>query len=511
MWLDERVVTLFKRNLQPTLTYWSVFFSFGLCIAFLGPTLLDLRCQTQSSLQQITWVFFSQQFCLLLGSCLGGVFKRTLKQSLVVLFVSTLVISLVFSIIPFCHDVVVLAVVMAVAGLAMGCIDTISNMRLVKIYQKDSAIFLQALHFFVGFGALLSPLIADSFLSETNCIQSNSTVTSNLGHIRNTLVSHHPRNLSHYELPLSGLVITRVSYAFWIMALINLPVPIAVFLLLYKEGMVPCCARKSSSLLKADELAMEIHGAHKEDGHHSSQKSGFSESVEESGHEDFFSCFQSKNFRGAPFSYFAVHVTGALVLFMSDGIVGEYSGFVYTYAAEKPLSMEHKKAGFLPSLFWAFITLGRLIAIPVSYKAKPATMIFVSLTGVLVTFLLLLLFTSYSTIFLFVGTALLGLFLSSIFPSMLAYTEDILNYKGCATTVLVTGAGIGEMVLQMMVGSIIQEQGSYSFLVCGTIFGCLAFSFYVVLLVFHRLHLRPSAELSSQPAVMDESSISYQR
>lgn len=48
-----------------------------------------------------------------------------------------------FAIIPLCHNVVVLAVVMAVAGLAMGCIDTISNMQLVKIYQKDSAIFLQ--------------------------------------------------------------------------------------------------------------------------------------------------------------------------------------------------------------------------------------------------------------------------------------------------------------------------------------------------------------------------------
>lgn len=33
--------------------------------------------------------------------------------------------------------------VMALAGLAMGCIDTVANMQLVRIYQKDSAIFLQ--------------------------------------------------------------------------------------------------------------------------------------------------------------------------------------------------------------------------------------------------------------------------------------------------------------------------------------------------------------------------------
>ena len=72
MGCNGRVSELLRRNLQPTLTYWSVFFSFGLCIAFLGPTLLDLRCQTHSSLPQISWVFFSQQLCLLLGSLLKG-------------------------------------------------------------------------------------------------------------------------------------------------------------------------------------------------------------------------------------------------------------------------------------------------------------------------------------------------------------------------------------------------------------------------------------------------------
>lgn len=66
-----------------------------------------------------------------------------LAQSLLALFASSLAISVVFAIIPFCHNVVVLAVVMAMAGLAMGCIDTLSNMQLVKIYQKDSAVFLQ--------------------------------------------------------------------------------------------------------------------------------------------------------------------------------------------------------------------------------------------------------------------------------------------------------------------------------------------------------------------------------
>uniref|UniRef100_A0A8C5K1G7 Major facilitator superfamily domain containing 4A n=1 Tax=Jaculus jaculus TaxID=51337 RepID=A0A8C5K1G7_JACJA len=361
MGCDGRVSELLRRNLQPTLTYWSVFFSFGLCIAFLGPTLLDLRCQTHSSLPQISWVFFSQQFCLLLGSALGGVFKRTLAQSLWALFTSTLVISLVFVVIPFCHDVKVLASVMALAGLAMGCIDTVANMQLVRIYQKDSAFFLQVLHFFVGFGALLSPLIADPFLSEANCLPGNSThnVTSrsHLFHASRVLGQHHSTaqpwsNQTITKSPPKDAAENHVSYAFWIMALIN--------------------------------------------------------------------------------------------------------------------------------------------------------------AGVVITFLLLLIF-SYNVIFLFVGTASLGLFLSSTFPSMLAYTEDILQYKGCATTVLVTGAGIGEMVLQMLVGSVFQAQGSYSFLVCGVIFGCLAFTFYVLLLFFHRMHPELSSVPSQDKSFGVESSEFYQR
>ncbi|XP_028925711.1 major facilitator superfamily domain-containing protein 4A isoform X1 [Ornithorhynchus anatinus] len=493
-----RASALLVRNLQPTLTYWSVFFSFGLCVAFLGPTLFDLRCQTHSSLPQVTWVFFAQQFCLLLGSTLGGVFKRTLAQSLWVLFTSSLAISLVFAVIPFCFNVVVLAIVMAMAGLAMGCIDTISNMQLVKIYQKDSAIFLQVLHFFMGFGALLSPLIADPFLSESNCIQANGTANSSL--------PHQPRNLSHLELPSEGLVVTRLSYAFWIMALINLPVPFAVLLLLYKERLVPCCWWRSPRLLAADELALETQPTEKDSGSSLPPKAPLDQ-----GHDDLFSCCQGKNFKGAPYSYFAIHIAGALVLFMTDGIMGEYSGFVYSYAVEEPLSVGHKVAGYLPSLFWGFITLGRLLSIPISYRLKPATMVLINVVGVVGTFLLLLIF-SHSVIFLFVGTACLGLFLSSTFPSMLSYTEDILQYKGCATTVLVTGAGIGEMVLQLLVGSIFQVQGSYSFLVCGVIFGCLAFTFYILLLFFHRMHPRPSSVTGPDKATeMHGSDFSYQR
>lgn len=45
----------------------------------------------------------------------------------------------------------------------------------------------------------------------------------------------------------------------------QLPVPIAVFFLLYKERMVPCFSSSSHPLLSADELAMETRPPEKDD------------------------------------------------------------------------------------------------------------------------------------------------------------------------------------------------------------------------------------------------------
>lgn len=137
---------------------------------------------------------------------------------------------------------------------------------------------------------------------------------------------------------------------------------------------------------------------------------------------------------------------------------GAYAGFVYTYGVAPPMSLPHKTAGYLASIFWAAITAGRLLSIPLSYRFQPVRLLMFNLVrsvkifstlqkrwtqltppllmlsllwqaGAIVTVLMLLIFYT-SSIFLFVGTCLCGLFLSSIFPCMLAYTEDILDYQG---------------------------------------------------------------------------------
>ncbi|KAF5902766.1 major facilitator superfamily domain-containing protein 4A, partial [Clarias magur] len=483
--VGSRSCVLFRGHWQPTLTYWSAFFSFGLCLALLGPTVLDLRCQTHSTLQQVTLAFFSQQFCLFVGSFVGGIFSKSFCSSLSSLAASTLIISVVFALIPLCSNLPMLVIAMAVTGLAMGIIDTISNLQLVKLYQKDSTVFLQVLHFFVGLGALLSPLIADPFLSETDCILGNTTINSSstVRHLRNILSGRHLHNVSHISFEDDGEAGTKVSYAFWIMAFVNLPVPIAVLILMYREQMLSCCPEPSPRLLGQESRsdAVKMQG--------SIEKADVSstELPEPTGHMDMLNCCRLSRLRGQPASFFGLHVFGGMVLFFSDGIVGSYTGFVYTYAVSPPMSLTHKMAGYLTSVFWAAITVGRLVSIPLSYRIKPVRLLTFNQVGVILTQLLLLILYKNSA-FLFVGTCFLGLFISSVYPCMLALTEDLLDYKGCATTVLVTSAGMGEMLLQSLVGSMIDTHGSYSFLLCGMIFGCMGFTLFLALLLVQHRH-----------------------
>ncbi|KAF6725400.1 Major facilitator superfamily domain-containing protein 4-A [Oryzias melastigma] len=165
--------------------------------------------------------------------------------------------------------------------------------------------------------------------------------------------------------------------------------------------------------------------------------------------------------------------------------------------------MGRKAAGCLDSVFWASITGGRLAFIYLSYRYSAPVLLTVSLVGVILVQFLMLFFYS-SCVFLFICTCVLGLCISSVFPSMLAFTEDTLDYKGCATTVLVTSASAGEMILQLLVGSVIHSQGSYSFLLCCTIASCVGFCFFLLLLYIHHIHGRQHIDISKQMSIKEK-------
>ncbi|OUC44619.1 hypothetical protein D917_02196 [Trichinella nativa] len=184
-----------------TFVYCAVFCSFGMGIAFLGPTLWDLACQTSTPIRTMTWVFFVQSLFIMLGSLSGGQLLYFFHASRINLFCMAMV-CLTLATIPTCGTIYSLATILAIMGIHLGIIDTTT------------------LHFCYGFGAFLSPIIAGPFLKNFDCTQLIDNSTSNTSWIEQSFLSaqweeivhNQPTNMADVQEQL------KVHIAFQIMA-----------------------------------------------------------------------------------------------------------------------------------------------------------------------------------------------------------------------------------------------------------------------------------------------------
>ncbi|RYY31944.1 MFS transporter, partial [archaeon] len=112
------------------------FAALGLCIASLGPALLELAIQTGSTLQYAGYCFGARSLGYLLGSFAGPAFDR---------FNGHVIMSLALALAgagafctPFVRNVVVLGAVCTMQGVGMGISDSGCNVLLIYLFQQRS-------------------------------------------------------------------------------------------------------------------------------------------------------------------------------------------------------------------------------------------------------------------------------------------------------------------------------------------------------------------------------------
>ena len=151
------------------------------------------------------------------------------------------------------------------------------------------------------------------------------------------------------------------------------------------------------------------------------------------------------------------------------GAEAGYGNLIYTYAFKRGLSTEIT-ANYLTSAFWGFFTLGRLLAIWVSTRAKPLTMLYTDFAGCLVSVSLVILFKDSATM-LWVGSILLGISLASIFPTFITLAEQRMHVTGSITGWFLVGGGVGGMILPVIIGQAFERIGpsAMMFIVLSTI------------------------------------------
>lgn len=446
----EHFYELFWKHKHATVTLCSVFWSFGLCVAFLGPTLLDLGCKTSTVFSTMSWVFFSQSLFILLGSACGGILVQRFTPN-VLLLVGTIMMTVTMSFIPLCRILGALAFVLAVMGYFMGTIDTVANVSMIRIYGKDVSPFLQALHFFYGVGAFVSPMIAQPFLLNEDCSPFIDNSTEAVDHFEDNEI-----------LPATTLkeaqIKTHIDYAFWIMALLMVPV----------------------ILLTMSLVGRELYGRYFGGGDFNQNKQGQYESTdtETSATEE-----RGDNIPPATtFQTILISLLCAALMFLYDGLQAAYGGYVYSYAVKGPVRLKRSDAAYLNALFWGMFATGRLISIALATKLAPSFMLFCNISGCIFGMILMLLMSHNQTV-LIVGTCILGIFMSSVFPTALSLTEQYIHVTPTITSFLVFGAALGEMSMPVILGHEFERTGPITFLVTGTVLCFLSLIVYLALWV----------------------------
>lgn len=146
-----------------------------------------------------------------------------------------------------------------------------------------------------------------------------------------------------------------------------------------------------------------------------------------------------------------------MFFFLYVGAESSFGGWVYTYTINMGLGTE-TSAAYITSLFWGALTIGRLLAIPIASHLRPGAMLGIDLAGCVISLGMINLFSSSQTALL-VGTIGTGIFMASIFPTLINLAQQKMQITGRITSWFFVGASSGGMFLPWIIGQLFTPVG----------------------------------------------------
>ena len=147
----------------------------------------------------------------------------------------------------------------------------------------------------------------------------------------------------------------------------------------------------------------------------------------------------------------------ASFLFLYVGAEVIFSGWIFSYAVALNLS-NVTTAAYLTSTYWATLTAGRLLILPVTRRVSPLVILVGALAGCLAS-VGAILFWFGSGAAIWIGTVGVGLSMSAIWPSTLNLGARRTTTTGHVTSWFFVGANAGAMSLPWLVGQYFESVG----------------------------------------------------
>jgi FHS family Na+ dependent glucose MFS transporter 1 len=159
---------------------------------------------------------------------------------------------------------------------------------------------------------------------------------------------------------------------------------------------------------------------------------------------------------GAPVPYGLLALI-VLFFFLHVGAEAAYGGWVASYTTAQGLG-DVTLAAYQTSVYWAAITLGRLLAIPLATRLSVRAMLTGDLIGCLASVGIVLLFPA-SQLALWIASFGLGLAIASMYPMTLCLAEQHMRISGQITGWLLVGSSTGMMLLPWLIGQVFESAG----------------------------------------------------
>lgn len=181
------------------------------------------------------------------------------------------------------------------------------------------------------------------------------------------------------------------------------------------------------------------------------------------------------------------------IFFLYVGAEVGFAGWVYTYTTSQGLAAPAVAAG-INAAFWAAFTAGRMISIPLAIRFKPNTILWVDLIGCILSLLAIIAFPQSQWV-LWAGSIGTGLFMASIFPTILNDAQSRMEMTSKTTSWFFVGASLGGMILPWLIGQLIGPQGPLSAMII-VLFAVIASAIVYAALNYYQRALLPHPHIN---------------
>jgi FHS family Na+ dependent glucose MFS transporter 1 len=147
----------------------------------------------------------------------------------------------------------------------------------------------------------------------------------------------------------------------------------------------------------------------------------------------------------------------AAMFFLFVGAELSFGGWIYTYAVSLDLATA-TTAGYLTSLYWAALTAGRLVSIPLAARIRPRYLLTADIAGMVISLALLLLLADQAGV-VWIASFGMGFSMANVFPTLILLGGRHLPVTGNITSWFLVGGSLGSMLVPWLIGQRFEATG----------------------------------------------------